>query len=205
LANSLTHGFGLAASVVGGVVLVVMAWLHGNGWHVAGCAVFSTTLVLLYAASTVYHMVHCPRKKEFFRLADHSCIYLLIAGSYTPFTLTILRGGVGWTLFALAWGLALAGITFKALFRDRFPIVSVAGYLAMGWMLVVFGLQPLLENLPSGGILWLVVGGLSYTGGVLFFAWERLPHNHAIWHLFVMGGSACHYLAVMLYLLPAKP
>jgi hemolysin III len=156
---------------------------------------------LLYAASTLYHMVRNPRLKHVLRIADHSCIYLLIAGSYTPFTLTVMRGGIGWTLFMVVWAIALVGIAIKVFTRYRYGFVPVLMYLAMGW-LVVLALRPTLEVVPVSGVLWLLAGGLAYTGGVFFFAMERIPYNHALWHLCVMAGSACHYLAVMLYVVP---
>lgn len=203
LINSITHGAGLALSVAGLVVLVTLAALKGTAWHIVGCSVYGTTLVLLYSASTLYHSMRSPRLKRFFRIIDHSSIYLLIAGTYTPFTLVNLRGGWGWTLFGLVWGLAALGILFKIFFVGRFPIASTAVYLLMGW-LVVIAIKPLLTLVPSGGLLWLLAGGLAYSAGVVFFAWEKMPYNHAVWHVFVLTGSICHYFAVLFYVLPAK-
>ncbi len=203
LINSITHGAGLALSVAGLVVLVTLAALKGTAWHIVGCSVYGATLVLLYSASTLYHSMRSPRLKRFFRIIDHSSIYLLIAGTYTPFTLVNLRGGWGWTLFGLVWGLAALGILFKIFFVGRFPIASTAVYLLMGW-LVVIAIKPLLTLVPSGGLLWLLAGGLAYTAGVVFFAWEKMPYNHAVWHVFVLTGSICHYFAVLFYVLPAK-
>jgi len=201
LINGVTHGVGFLLSIVGLVVLVVLAASRGDARHVVACSVYGVTLILLYLASTLYHSITAPRAKVVLRLIDHIAIYLLIAGTYTPFTLLTLRGGWGWSLFGVIWGLALAGSLFKILFIGRFPKASVAFYLMMGWLVVV-GLKPLLASLPLGGFVWLMAGGAAYTVGVVFFAWESLPHNHAVWHVFVMLGSACHFFAVMLYTLP---
>ncbi len=201
-ASTVTHGVGLALSLAGLVVLVVLAALKGTAWHIVSCAIYGATLVLLYSASTLYHAVRSPRAKHILRILDHGAIYLLIAGTYTPFTLVTLRGGLGWTLFGLVWALALAGILFKVFHVDRFPIVSTLVYLSMGW-LVVIAWKPVLRQVPGGGIALLVAGGLAYTAGILFYASHKLPFNHAIWHLFVLGGSICHYVAVLLYVLPA--
>ncbi len=203
LINSITHGAGLALSIAGLAVLVTLAALKGTAWHIVSCSVYGATLVLLYTASTLYHSVRSPRLKRFFRILDHASIYLLIAGTYTPFMLVNLRGGWGWTLFGLVWGLAAVGILFKIFFVDRFAIASTVVYLLMGW-LVVIAIKPLLMLVPGGGILWLLAGGLAYTLGVVFFAWEKMPYNHAVWHVFVLTGSVCHYFAVLFYVLPAN-
>ncbi len=203
LANSVTHGIGLALSVAGFVVLLVLAVLHGSAWHIVSCSVYGSTLVCLYAASTFYHSVPSPRLKPALKVLDHSSIYLLIAGTYTPFTLVNLRGAWGWTLFGLVWGLSALGILLKVWCVDKFKVVSTTLYLAMGW-LVVIAFKPLLMLVPSGGILWLLAGGVSYTAGVGFYAWRKLPYNHSIWHVFVLVGSLCHYFAVLYYVLPAK-
>jgi hemolysin III len=203
LANSLTHGLGLVLSVAGFGALLVLAVLRGSALQIVSCSVYGSTLVCLYAASTVYHSVRSRRFKRVLKILDHSSIYLLIAGTYTPFTLVILRGGWGWTLFGLVWGRSLFGILFKVWFVDHFKIVSPLVYIAMGW-LVVIAFKPLLAMVPGGGIAWLLAGGLSYTIGVAFYAWHKLPYNHAIWHVFVLAGSVCHYVAVLLYVLPAR-
>ena len=203
LANSATHGMGLALSVAGCAVLVTLAALRGNAWHIVACSIYGGTLVCLYGASTVYHSVRSRRLKRILRIVDHSTIYLLIAGTYTPFTLVLLKGGWGWTLFGLVWGLSLAGILLKVWFVDRLPVVSTMVYVALGW-LVIIAIKPVVALVPVAAILWLLAGGLLYTAGVGFFAWQKLPYHHAIWHLFVMGGSVCHYLAVMYYVVPAK-
>ena len=203
IANSVTHGVGLALSVAGFAVLVTLAVVYGDAAHIAGCTIFGATLVLLYTASTLYHSFRKPRLKHLLKILDHCAIYLLIAGTYTPFTLVNLRGLWGWTLFGLVWTLSLAGIIFKVFCVNRFEIVSVLLYLAMGWICVI-AIKPLVTLVPIGGLLWLLAGGLFYTTGVIFFACKRIPFNHTIWHLFVMAGSVCHYFAVMFYVLPSR-
>ena len=202
LANSLTHGFGLALSVVGFVILLVLAARRGTAWHIVTCAIYGATLVLLYAASTLYHSVRSERVKRVCKVIDHSAIYLLIAGTYTPFTLVVLRGPWGWSLFGVVWGLALVGILWKVWFVDHFVVVSTTIYLLMGWLAVV-ALKPLVASVPVGGLAWIFAGGLAYTAGVGFFAWRRLPYHHAVWHVFVLIGSICHYFAVLFYVVPA--
>lgn len=204
LANTITHGIGLALSLAGLVVLVVLAAVRGGPRLIVSCAIYGSTLVCLYAASTLYHGIPSPRSKRALRILDHSAIYLLIAGTYTPFLLVNLRGGWGWSLFGIVWGLAMAGILFKFLFVDRFSFFSTLLYLLMGW-LVLIALKPLLASVPSTGLLWLFAGGLLYSLGVVFYAWKKIPYNHVIWHLFVLAASACHYLAVLYsVILPAK-
>ena len=203
IANCATHGVGLALSVAGFVALVALAYAYGDVWHVASCGVYGASLVALYLASTLYHGARAPRAKQVFQALDHCGIYLLIAGTYTPFTLVTLRGPWGWTLFGLVWGLALAGILFRVLFGTRYRPVAVASYVLLGWLCVV-AVKPILELVPVGALVWIAAGGLTYTAGVFFFAAKRIPHNHAIWHLFVLGGSICHYVAVLLYVLPAR-
>lgn len=201
LANSITHGVGFALSIVGLVVLVAFAALHGSARHVVACSIYGSTLVILYLASTLYHSIYAPNVKYVFKVIDHIAIYLLIAGTYTPFTLISLQGAWGWTVFGVIWGLALLGILYKIIFIGRWKGVSVTIYLAMGWMCII-PIKPLLESLTTGGVIWLAAGGLAYTFGVIFYVWKRLPFHHAIWHLFVMAGSACHFFAIMFYVLP---
>jgi len=201
LANGITHGIGLALSVVGLIALIVLSVMRGNGWHIAGCTTFGVTLVLLYTASTLYHTFHNPRLKRILKVLDHTAIYLLIAGTYTPFTLVNLRGFWGWTLFSLVWGLSVFGILWKLFHVEKFQIVSTLVYIAMGW-LVLIAMKPVMSAVPLSGLVWLVAGGLFYTIGVLFFAIKRIPYNHAIWHVFVMAGSICHYFAVTFSVLP---
>jgi hemolysin III len=201
LANSITHGIGLALSIAGFVVLLLLAVMRGTAWHIVGCAIYATTLVCVYAASTLYHGIPHPHFRRILRILDHSAIYLLIAGTYTPFLLVNLRGAWGWSLLGVVWGLAIAGIIFKIWFVDHFQILSTATYVAMGWLALI-AVKPLVAAVPTAGFVWLVAGGLLYTFGVLFFAWKRVPYNHAIWHIFVMAGSICHYLAVLYSVVP---
>jgi hemolysin III len=204
LSNSLTHGVGLALSIAGFVVLVILAAMRGSAWRIVSCAVYGTTLVCLYTASTLYHGIRSRRLKRVLKICDHSAIYLLIAGTYTPFLLVNLRGSWGWSLFAVIWGLAMAGILFKVWFVEHFPVFSTAVYLLMGWLALV-AVKPMLLKVPHSGLLWLLAGGVLYTVGVVFYAWKKVPYNHAIWHGFVLAGSTCHYLAVLCsVILPAK-
>lgn len=197
VANWLTHGFGLAASLVAGPLLVGPAIRSGDPLGAASVAVYALTLVAAYATSTLYHSVEEPDLKRFFRLLDHSAIFLLIAGTYTPITLIVLRGGWGWTLAGAVWALAAAGIAWKIRWMERFPILGPIYYLAMGWLGVV-AIGPLAAALSGLELAWLAAGGLAYTGGIVFYAWKKLPFNHAVWHGFVMAGSACHYVAIAL-------
>jgi len=201
LANSITHGLGAVLSVLALVLLVVLAALHGTARHVVGAAIFGATLVLLYTMSTLYHALRNPRAKRVFKILDHSAIYLLIAGTYTPFCLATLRGGWGWSLFGVVWGLAALGVAFKAVFTGRFELLSTAVYLAMGWMVMVAAV-PLWRALPAPGMAWLMAGGACYTLGVAFYVWHRLKFHHAVWHLFVLGGSLCHVVAVLGSVIP---
>jgi hemolysin III len=203
LANCATHGMGLALSIAGCALLVTLAALRGNPWHIVACSVYGATLVCLYSASTIYHGVRSRRWKRVWRVIDHSAIYLLIAGTYTPFTLVSLRGAWGWSLFGIVWGLTLVGILFKVWFVDRVPVISTIVYLLMGWLAVI-AIKPVLAAVPLAAIAWLAAGGLLYTAGVAFFAWEKLPYHHAIWHAFVLAGSVCHYVAVLYYVVPAR-
>ena len=200
LANAITHGIGLILSLAGFAVLLVFAILRGGPLQIVSCAVYGTTLVCVYAASTLYHTLSWPRARRALKIFDHCAIYLLIAGTYTPFTLVSLRGGWGWSLFAIVWALAMAGIVFKFWFIDHFKILSTALYLAMGWIALI-AIRPLLTSIPAHGIYWLFAGGLLYSIGVGFFAARGLRFAHAIWHLFVIAGSACHYFAVLFYVI----
>jgi hemolysin III len=202
IAHAVTHGVGLILSVAGLATLVVAASLRGNAWHVVGCAVFGASLVLLYAASTLYHGIRHPGAKRVLRRLDHGAIFLLIAGTYTPFALVSLRGGWGWTLLSLIWGLALLGIVLQLTLPARAPRLSFPLYLIMGWMAVV-ALEPLLRALHSDGLRLLLLGGGAYTLGAVVYAWRRVPYNHAVWHVFVMVGSVCHFACVLGYVVPA--
>lgn len=199
IANSLSHGFGLIAAVVATPFLIQQALRQGDAGFIAGASIFAATMVLLYLASTLYHALPAGRAKRVFRVIEHAAIFLLIAGTYTPFTLGVLRGAWGWTLLGLVWGLAFAGVLLKALNRMAHPILSTGLYLLMGWLIVI-AIQPLTARVPASGLLWLVAGGLAYTLGVIFFALDsRLRYGHFIWHLFVMAGTTCHYFAVLGY------
>ena len=201
IANSVTHGLGLLASIIGGVVLVYLAAARGEAWHVVSAAVYGSTLVALYAASTLYHALKGTKARDVLRLLDHCAIYLLIAGTYTPITLVSLRsGGWGWALFGAVWALAVAGIFFKVFATGRFGYLSTVAYVLMGWICIL-ALKPILLLLSPGAIALLLAGGLSYTAGTIFYSWERIPYSHAVWHLFVIAGSVCHYLAIALYVL----
>lgn len=195
IANALTHGLGAVAALAAGAVLITLAALFGDGWQLAGAIVFCATLLLLYLASTLYHAIPHPVAKSRLKVFDHCAIYLLIAGTYTPFTLVGLRGPWGWTLFGLIWGLALAGCVFKLYFTGRFKGLSTAIYVAMGW-LVLIAIEPMLRLLPTWTLGWLFAGGVAYTVGALFYMSRRLPYAHAIWHAFVIAGSVCHFVAV---------
>ncbi len=205
IAHSVSHGVGIVAAVVGVAILVGAALRHGDAWHVTTSSIFGATLVLLYVASTLYHAFpHEPfvRAKRLLRILDHSAIYLLIAGTYTPFVLGPLRGPWGWSLFGVVWAGALAGIVQKSLVLERAPIFSVVLYVAMGWCVVV-AFRPLVERVAPGGVALLVAGGLCYTLGIVFYAWKSLRYHHFIWHLFVLAGSTLHYFAVLFYVIPS--
>jgi hemolysin III len=198
IANSVSHGVGFVAAGVAGPFLIVSAARRGGSAAAIGAGVFALTVVLLYGASTLYHALPGRRVKRVFRVLDHSAIFLLIAGTYTPFTLGVLRGAWGWSLLGAVWTLAIAGVTAKAVMGIRYPWLSTALYLAMGW-LVVLAIGPLWVRLPVGGWVWLAAGGLAYTAGVAFFAAERVRYGHFVWHLFVLAGTACHFVAVWRY------
>lgn len=201
IAHSVTHGLGVVLAIIGLCVLVAVAALHGGPVHIAASAVYGGTLILLYTASTLYHSIPLPRTKSVLRVIDHVSIYLLIAGTYTPYTLIALEGRWGWSLFALVWSLAALGIVFKLFFTGRLEKLSLLIYIAMGWCGVVAA-RPLLQIMEPAGLWLLLAGGLAYTGGVVFYVMRRLPYHHAIWHLFVLAGSVLHYFSVLLYVLP---
>jgi len=197
IANSVSHGIGFVATLAVFPALVSSA-LHQGTAEVIGAAVFGTSAALLYLTSTLYHAMTPVRAKRILQVVDHSAIYILIAGTYTPFTLGVLRGPWGWTLLGLIWGLAALGIILKAMGGIRYPRLSTAVYLAMGWLIVIAA-KPLWQLLPGWGLFWLAAGGLSYTAGVGFYAASRLPYRHFVWHLFVLAGTACHAVAVLGY------
>ena len=198
IANSVSHGVGLVAALAAAPFLVNAAVRRGNGFGIVGATVFAATLVLLYLASTLYHALPPHRAKRVFRILDHGAVFLLIAGTYTPFTLGVLRGAWGWTLFAVAWGLAAVGIVLTATGGIRYPRLATGVYLGMGWMILV-AIRPLWSRLPVTGLLWLLAGGIAYTVGVRFLAAKRMRYSHFVWHLLVLAGSTCHFVAVFLY------
>ncbi|HEX5801589.1 MAG TPA: hemolysin III family protein [Azospira sp.] len=199
MANSMSHGAGFAAALVGAPFLVIQAQQRGQAGFLVGTIVFAVAMVFLYLSSTLYHAMPAGRAKRVFRLIDHAAIFLLIAGTYTPFTLGVLSGGWGWSLLAIVWSLAILGIALKAFDRASNPFFSTGLYLLMGWV-VVLALDPLLARMPPAGLYLLLAGGLSYTAGVAFFATDsRLRYGHFIWHLFVLMGTVCHYFAVLWY------
>ena len=199
--NGVTHGIGVGLSIAGLTLLVVLASLYGNIYQIVSFSIYGASLIILYLASTLYHSFQAPQVKRVFKVIDHASIYLLIAGTYTPFLLLGIRGVWGWVLLGLIWGLALLGVGFKTLFIHRFEKLSVLTYILMGWLSVMI-IRELLVNVPVGALIWLAAGGLFYTVGVIFYASKRIPYTHGIWHLFVLGGSICHYFAVLLYLSP---
>jgi len=200
-ANTITHGFGLVLSLAGFVLLVVLASFKGDFWYVASSVLYGLSLVVLYAASTCYHCAVTPERKKILQIVDHCCIYLLIAGTYTPFTLVVLREGIGQNLFIFVWAFAVLGILSKVVFGKRFKIASVLSYLVMGWI-GVLAVEPLFSALGWAAVSLVVAGGLAYSVGVVFFAWKSLRHHHAIWHVFVLVGSIFHFLAIAIYVIP---
>jgi len=203
IANSVTHGLGALLAIAALVLLVVFANIYGTVWHLVSFSIYGSTLVILYMSSTLYHSIQIPRIKSILRVIDHSAIYVLIAGTYTPFTLVTLREGHGWVLFGVVWGLALAGIIYKTFFINRFEVISTLFYPVMGG-LIVFFIRDLQANLALPGVILLAAGGVSYIFGMLFYAARDKLLMHAIWHLFVLGGSVCHFFAILFYVLPLK-
>ena len=201
IAHAVTHGIGILLSVAGLALLVTFASLYGDVWHITSCSIYGATLILLYTASTLYHGIPMPRAKQLLRRFDHAAIFLLIAGTYTPFTLVNLRGGWGWTLFGLVWGIAALGVLLE-FFRDkRLKWLSLSLYLGLGW-LVMIAIKPLIDSVETGGLVLLLAGGLCYSLGVIFYVWKRMAYHHAVWHLFVMAGSVLHFFSVFFYVVP---
>ena len=198
IANSVSHGVGFLAAVAAAPVLVFSAVRSGGAARIAGASVFAATMVLLYLTSTLYHALPRNRAKRVFQVLDHAAIFLMIAGTYTPFTLGVLRGTWGWTLFGLVWSLALAGVVLTATGGARYPKLRTGLYIAMGW-LVLIAVKPLWLRVPPWGLFWLLAGGIAYTGGVAFYAAKRVRYSHFVWHLFVIAGTACHFIAVLRY------
>ncbi len=201
IANSITHGIGIVLAIAALGVLATFASLYGNVWHIVSVCVYGTTMILLYTASTLYHSIQHPRAKNILQTLDHSAIFLLIAGTYTPFTLVSLRGPWGWSLFGVIWGLAVMGMLFQLSNLKHWRTASIVLYICMGWAVIV-AIKPLIANVASGGIVLLVLGGVAYTSGVLFYKQKQLKYHHAVWHLFVLAGSILHFLAIFLYVLP---
>ncbi len=202
LANAITHGVGAVFAIAGAAYLIVRS-TRGTAWTVASCSIYATGLVLVYLCSTLYHSLVRTGAQHVFQVLDHSAIYLLIAGTYTPFTLVSLHGRLGWVLFGVVWGLAIAGVVFKSLATGRFAVASAMIYLFMGWF-IVLAARPLLHAISWHGMMWIAAGGLAYTAGIAFFAFDRVRYFHALWHLFVLAGSVAHYFAVLFYVVPRQ-
>jgi hemolysin III len=202
LFNTITHGIGSVLSIVALVLMVVYASYNSDAWSIVGVSIFGSTLILLYMSSTLYHAFSNGRVKQIFKTLDQSFVYLLIAGTYTPVLLITLRNTLGWTVFGLVWAMAIGGITHRIFFFDKLKKLSLISYIVMGWLsLIVF--KSLLNAAPAELVVWLLIGGAFYTGGLIFFSWEKLPFNHAIWHLFVLGGSFSHFIGIYIYLIPS--
>jgi hemolysin III len=201
IAHSVTHGIGIVLAIAALAIMTAFAAVFGTARHIVGCSIFGTTMIILYTASTLYHGIQNEKAKKVFRVFDHSAIFLLIAGTYTPFTLICLKGAWGWTFFGIIWGLAVFGVLLQTISKMRFEVLSLILYVAMGWMSVV-AFKPMISLLPTAGLIFLIAGGLSYTSGIIFYVWEKLPFNHAIWHVFVLGGSVSHFFAVMFMVIP---
>ncbi len=198
VANSISHGVGLLAAIVAASVLVRSAVRYDDAARIAGASVFAASMVLLYLTSTLYHALPKNRAKRVFQVLDHAAIFLMIAGTYTPFTLGVLRGAWGWTLFGLVWALAFGGVVLTAAGGVRYPKLTMSLYLGMGWLILIAG-KPLWIRMPSEGLFWLLAGGVAYTVGVVFYAAKRVRYCHFVWHLFVIAGTACHFIAVLRY------
>jgi len=201
--NVISHAFGLVLSLIALVLLVVFASLEGSAWHVVSFSIYGSSLIVLYAASTFYHNSKTPKLRYRLNIFDHASIYILIAGTYTPFTLVVLDGWVGWTIFGVSWGLAFTGVILKLFFIGKYDKISTIAYVLMGW-LIVFAIKPLVQNLPIEGLMWLLGGGISYTVGAILYSIKSIKYNHAIFHVFVLLGSICHFIAVFFYVLPIK-
>lgn len=200
IANSITHGVGAALATAALIILVVIASLKGDVWRIVSFSIYGATLVILYTSSTLLHSFTNAKVKQYFRIMDLSAIFLLIAGTYTPITLLSLRGtGWGWTMFGLIWGMALIGILLNTFFYGKFEKLSIVLYVLMGW-LVVIAIKPMLANLPTGLLIWILIGGLSYTIGIIFLKWTKFAYCHTVWHLFVLGGSISHFFGILYYL-----
>lgn len=200
IANAVIHGIGALLSIAALVLLLVFSAINGQPWSIFSSVIYGSSLIILYTSSTLYHSFQRQKIKDLFEIFDHSAIYILIAGTYTPFALITLNGRLGWIIFSVVWGLAAIGIIFKIFFVKRFRILSTILYIAMGW-LVVFAMEPLVTNLDFWGVVWLVIGGILYTVGTIFYVWRKIPYHHAIWHLIVLAGSICHFFSVFFYVI----
>jgi len=199
--NIISHAVGLVLGIVALVLMVVKASLYGNAWHIVGVSIFGASLICLYVASTLYHSAKSPTARSRLRVFDHATIFVLIAGTYTPFTLVTLNGWVGWLLFGLSWGIAVTGIILKLFFTGRYDVLSTLMYIFMGWM-IIFAAKPLINSLSADGLWWLIIGGVAYTVGAVIYGIKKIPLNHAIFHMFVLLGSFCHFITVYSYVLP---
>lgn len=200
IANAVIHGIGVLLSIAALVLLVVFSAINGKPWSIFSSVIYGSSLIILYLSSTLYHSFQRKKIKDLFEIFDHSAIYILIAGTYTPFALVTLSGSLGWFIFSVVWVLAAIGIIFKIFFVKRFRILSTILYIAMGW-LVVFAMEPLVTNLDFWGVVWLVIGGILYTVGTIFYMWRKIPYHHALWHLIVLAGSVCHFFSVFFYVI----
>lgn len=201
--NIISHAIGFFLGIAALVLMVVRASLHGDAWHIVGASIFGAGLIILYAASTFYHSARKPKLRSRLRVFDHATIYVLIAATYTPFTLVTLNGWVGWLMFGFVWAFALAGIILKLFFTGRYDVLSTLMYIFMGWM-IIFAAKPLVENLSTDGLTWLIAGGVAYTVGAIVYGIKQIRFNHAIFHLFVLLGSFCHFVTVYSYVLPTE-
>jgi hemolysin III len=201
--NIATHALGFMLSIVAFVLLVTHANLHGDVWHIVSFSIFGASLMILYAASTFYHSAKKPELRNRLKILDHASIYILIAGTYTPFTLVTLKGTIGWVIFGTSWGLALTGIILKFFFTGKYNLISTIMYVLMGWV-IVFAIKPLINNLPLEGLLWLLAGGIFYTIGAILYSIKKIKFNHAIFHMFVLNGSFCQFMSVFFYVLPSE-
>ncbi|MCM3116834.1 hemolysin III family protein [Neobacillus sp. MER 74] len=201
LANSITHGIGVMLSIAALIILIIYASLYGNVWHIVSFTIFGVTMFILYMSSTLLHSFPEGKVKDLFEIFDHSSIYFFIAGTYTPFLLIVIKGALGWTLFGVVWGLAIAGTVFKCFFVKKYLFTSTLLYVVMGW-LIVFAWKPLVNNLSPQGMTYLIIGGALYTLGAIFYVWRGFKYHHAVWHVFVLAASAAHFFCVLFYVLP---
>ena len=201
--NVISHALGLVLSIVALVLLVVYSSIYGSAKHIVSFSIYGASLIVLYSASTFYHYSKNPKLRKRLNIFDHAAIYILIAGTYTPFTLVILKGWIGWTIFGVSWGLALTGVILKLFYTGKYDKISTIAYVLMGWV-IIFALKPLINNFPLKGLLWLLAGGIFYTVGAILYSFKNMKYNHVIFHIFVLLGSFCHFMAVFFYVLPAE-